>query len=498
MASVHSDPKEPHVFRLRYLLAELRRRRGRTILTALGLGVGVGLVIAVSALSAGLDEAQDEVLEPLTGVGTDMSVNRPISFGGDGSGMPQISASEQRQLRQENGGIGLDFADLGEPGETFKTTDFISTDISFDASQVRKLQSVEGVEDSAPSLTVQVIEIEGTVPESTGGDMLAPGTPPAPGGAGGAGGGFGFDPISVTGIETGDDAPADLGPVTAEQLTEGEFLSGSDEAMVSSSYAASEDIAVGETVEVAGKKFEVTGITEAPIGGDASDIYMDLTQLQKLSDREGRVSGLEVRADDVDSVDAVATAIESEFEGAEVTTASELSDSVSGSLVDAKNLSETLGTALAGVSLVGAFAIASLLTLSAVNKRTREIGTLKALGWRRSRVVSQITGESVAGGLIGGGVGAIVGVGIAALIGALGISLEASAEAASTGPVIVGPGGPPPVEQATSVVTLGAPVDPVLILAAAGLAVLGGLVAGSVGGLRAARMQPAEALRSVE
>ena len=59
------------MFYTRYVLAELRRRRGRTILTALGLGVGVALVVAVTSLSQGLSNAQDEVLEPLTGVGTE-------------------------------------------------------------------------------------------------------------------------------------------------------------------------------------------------------------------------------------------------------------------------------------------------------------------------------------------------------------------------------------------------------------------------------------------
>ena len=68
------------MFYLTYIFAELRRRSGRTILTALGLGVGVGLVVAVSAFSSGLDRAQAQVLEPLTGVGTDMTVSRPIDF----------------------------------------------------------------------------------------------------------------------------------------------------------------------------------------------------------------------------------------------------------------------------------------------------------------------------------------------------------------------------------------------------------------------------------
>ena len=72
---------------LRYIAAELRRRRGRTILTALGLGVGVGLVVTVTALSAGLDDAQSKVLEPLTGVGTEMTVDRPVQIGDGGPGI---------------------------------------------------------------------------------------------------------------------------------------------------------------------------------------------------------------------------------------------------------------------------------------------------------------------------------------------------------------------------------------------------------------------------
>ena len=59
------------MFYLRYLSAEQRRRKGRTILTALGLAVGVGMVAIGVALSKGLDDAQSKVLAPLTRVGTD-------------------------------------------------------------------------------------------------------------------------------------------------------------------------------------------------------------------------------------------------------------------------------------------------------------------------------------------------------------------------------------------------------------------------------------------
>ena len=79
---------ETTVFYASYIFSELRRRSGRTILTALGLALGVGLVVTVTALSSGLDRAQDEVLKPLTGVGTDMTVTRPISFDTSGGRLP--------------------------------------------------------------------------------------------------------------------------------------------------------------------------------------------------------------------------------------------------------------------------------------------------------------------------------------------------------------------------------------------------------------------------
>jgi putative ABC transport system permease protein len=54
------------------------------------------------------------------------------------------------------------------------------------------------------------------------------------------------------------------------------------------------------------------------------------------------------------------------------------------------------------------------------------------------------------------------------------------------------------VTSGASSIALNAPVDASVLVLAIALAVLGGLIAGSVGGARAARLRPAEALRSVE
>ena len=62
------------------------------------------------------------------------------------------------------------------------------------------------------------------------------------------------------------------------------------------------------------------------------------------------------------------------------------------------------------IAAVAAFLLAALLALSSVGKRTRELGTLKALGWTQRMVVRQIAGESLAQGVLGGIFGIVLGL----------------------------------------------------------------------------------------
>jgi putative ABC transport system permease protein len=489
------------MFYVTYVLAELRRRSGRTILTALGLGIGVGLVVAVNALSSGLDRAQAEVLEPLTGVGTDMTVSRPIDFSASqGGGFPQLSDEERQQLQDENGGARLGLRGLGEPGDKFSTDNFVSTaQLSFAASAVDEISGIDGVSSAAGGLTLNSVHVEGTVPE----EESEPGG--IQGGLGGSQGPAGppdnidISSVAVSGV---DQRNEELGAITSGQVTTGRYFGSTHarEAILNESYASRENLGVGDRITLGDQKFTVVGIVETPLGGQSSDVYLKLSQLQKIADRAGRVNTVYVRAESADQVAAVSSKIEQSVDGASVTTAADLAERVSGTLVDAKNLAGSLGTALSIVGLLAAFLIASLLTLSSVTKRIRELGTLKALGWSQRLVVRQVTGESLVQGLLGGAIGVVLGIGGAALIAALAPSLQATVASAlpEGGPRFIGPFGQGSVSDASTDVALGAPVSAGLILAAVGLAVLGGLIAGAVGGLRAARLRPADALRHID
>jgi putative ABC transport system permease protein len=481
------------------MFAELRRRVGRTVLTALGLGLGVGLVVTVTALSNGLDRAQAQVLEPLTGVGTDMTVSRPIEFSDSGNGpFPQLSDEEREQLQRENGGGRVGLQNLGEPGERFSRDTFVSTaQLSMPASDVAKISKIDGVENVAGGLTLNSVHIEGTVPEESEQPQ---------GGFGGPGAGGGPENIDVSSISVSgvDQTQRELGAITPGQVAKGSYFGSGDahQAILNESYASREGLAVGDTVKLGGKTFTVIGFAETPLGGQSSDVYVKLSQLQDLSDRKGRVNTVYVRAESADAVAAVSTTIESTVDGASVTTAADLAERVSGTLVDAKSLASKLGTALAIVGLVAAFLIASLLTLSSVTKRIREFGTLKALGWSQWLVVRQVTGESLFQGLLGGAIGVCIGLMGAAAIAAFSPSLSATVSSAAeqTGGFVGGPGpfGQGDVEAQATDVALGAPVSVTLVLSAVGLAVLGGLVAGAVGSLRASRLRPADALRHID
>ncbi|MDX6413935.1 MAG: putative transport system permease protein [Gaiellaceae bacterium] len=485
---------------LNYMLSELRRRKGRTFLTALGLALGIALVITVSGLSAGLDRAQASVLEPLTGVGTDMSVTRPFAITSSttstsNGGPPQLSAAERAQIDKENGSQRVDFSNL-TPGTTFTQTSFRGSKISFPASNVTSISKLSGVGAASGGLTLSMTTVSGTVPAASQ-------VPQQRGGGGQGGGGprsANFASVTVSGV---DETNTALGALTPSQVTAGTYFTSATarQAIIDVGYANTNSLKVGSKLKIGGKTYTVVGLSQTPVGGASSDVYIDLTQLQKLSNRVGRVNTVYVRAASASQVDAVASEISSTLSGSSVSTAKTLAAQITGSLTDAKNLTSKLGFVLELVGLLAAIGIASLLTLSSVTKRIRELGTLKAIGWPKRLVVRQVAGESLLQGLLGGVLGVAIGLAASFGISAFAPTLKATVASATQGGFGFG-GGPfgqnAAATAGSTAVKLTPQVSIALVAVAVGLAVLGGLVSGAVGGLRASRLRPAEALRHID
>jgi ABC-type lipoprotein release transport system permease subunit len=287
-----------------------------------------------------------------------------------------------------------------------------------------------------------------------------------------------------------------MGIVTQSQVTKGRFLSaaGGHEALVATSYAAKHSLEVGSTLELNGTKFTVVGLVSPPLGGQSADVYLPLAQLQTLAHEASLANVVLVRAKSSSDVAKVKQEIQTALPQAQVASSQDVAKTISGSLVDASNLSHDLGLALSIVAAAAAFLLAALLALSSVGKRVRELGTLKALGWTQRMVVRQVAGESLAQGILGGLLGIALGVVAAVCIDAFGPTLSAHSSVGG-GDVF---GIATAARTATSSVSLSAPVGFEILALGFLLAVVGGLLAGTAGALRAARLRPADALRQVE
>jgi putative ABC transport system permease protein len=499
-----------------YLRRELRNRRKQTVVVAIGLAVAIALVIVVNAVSTGVRNAQSEVLESVYGVGTDITVDQPSD------GPVAAGAGPGRFDFEEGEG------EANEDGTRDLSEDRLSTAMgstSFDADALETVAGLDHVSGVAATLNLQNMSFSGEMPDPEADGPVTMQMGPDGSGQGSAGGSsFEIDQFTVTGVDP--DATA-VGPLTTAEVADGRTLEADDEnvAVLDATYAEQQELAVGDTITVGGKDLEIVGTVTSTTGdgvATASDAYLPLGTAQTLADLADQVTDVYVQVDSAENVDAVAAAIESELPEASVSTQSDLAEGVTGSLSTASNLIGTLGTWLSVIVLAAAFGLAILFTVSGVNRRTRELGTLKAIGWSGNRVVGQVAGESVVQGLIGGAVGLALGALAVWAVNLAGITLSG----ASGGLTMGGPGGLMPAgggpqggdsapdgggggafgERSDAFagaggnavdIVLQAPVSLWIVLAAVGLAVLGGLLAGVVGGQRAAKLRPAEALRSL-
>ncbi|MER6471320.1 ABC transporter permease [Streptomyces collinus] len=479
-----------------YLRRELRRRRKAALVVASGLALGIALVIVVNSVSNGMGKAQDKVLQSLYGLGTDMTVTKAST--------PSASGSQRPRFRFDARGDD----DSQQSSDRVMVQGFTT----LGSSTVTKVADQKGVSAAVGGLSLNVLKVDGRFTRGRFQQNGGGGAPGRPGGGSGGqpqgevrGGGADFDINQYTVFGT-DVTRTALGPLTSSKITSGRGFRATETnaavAVADSAYAKQKKYKVGSAVTVKGVKFEVIGIATADSGDSAANLYVPLKRAQTLADQKNKITTIYVKAADSQRIDTVKSAIQKNVSGTTVTTSSDLAKTVSGSLSTASSLATKVGRWLSVVVLVAAFLVAGLLTSSAVSRRVREFGTLKALGWKSGRVTRQVVGEAVVNGLVGGALGIALGLAGAYAVTAVSPSLQAQLGGTGGGGFGGGPGGgfgggPGWQAAKTLEVALTAPVSVTTIVLAVGLAVAGGLVAGAFGGWRASRLRPADALRRV-
>jgi putative ABC transport system permease protein len=476
-----------------YLRRELRRRIRQATFISLGLALGIGLVITVVAASDGVQSSQAAVLHALYGVGTDVTVTEPPARG---SSTATAFGFTQELHDIKNG--------LVAAGTKISVNDLATEQYGIVNSGVlAKISRQPEVTGAVGGLALSDLVVTGTVPQITVGK-----------GAAQYKSSFTSSTFTVDGVDTADTA---LGPLSSGKITSGGTLTpadaDADDAVVDSGYAAQNKLSTGGTIDVGGTEFRITGIVAAPQGGNPPDVYIPLAKAQQIGKNGSAalthdVDTIYVTAASAADISSVQAEISKLLPSATVTDSSDLASEVTGSLSSASSLAGNLGRWLSVAVLVAAFGVASLLTMTAVARRVREFGTLKALGWPSRRIVGQVMGESLAVGIAGAAIGVCLGYAGTILIDKLAPKLSATVTPPGTTSV-TGPGralgaaGSGTLKALTSTthtvsVTLTAPVTAGLIVTAVALAIGGGLIAGMLGGWRAARMRPAAALARVE
>lgn len=246
------------------------------------------------------------------------------------------------------------------------------------------------------------------------------------------------------------------------------FRDGHPEVMLGDLLADELKKKVGDTLEIQSSPFTVCAIYHGGSGLQADAVIMPLDQLQELSSLEGKVSTFDVRLRPAPAGESpehylkrAQAQIEAALPGLRAVPAAERAHN--NQFVELAHAS-AWGTSSIAL-LIGILGIANTMAMS-VHERTREIGILRALGWKRGQVLILIELEAAILGLGGGFLGIAFGWGALYMLAAL--------------------------PQTASIVSTSPPAF--LLAEALGVAVLAGLIAGALPGWRAAQLSPVEAL----
>ncbi len=227
---------------------------------------------------------------------------------------------------------------------------------------------------------------------------------------------------TITGITLNSSFIEDYS-ILPTNITAGRNLREGDSGVVllSSNLTAYFGVGVGGKVTIYGKSFTVVGVYNASGQGstETRSAYMNITDAQTATGLTGNLTRLDVYADDVSDVDDIATAIGAAYTSLQVTTYKDrlsqldnMQTMYNQTLTNAQatlSNTETVATQEIMIAVVATCLIVLFVMLYTVRERTKEIGTLKAIGFGNWNVMSQFMLEGMLLSLAAGVVGIAIG-----------------------------------------------------------------------------------------
>jgi putative ABC transport system permease protein len=194
------------------------------------------------------------------------------------------------------------------------------------------------------------------------------------------------------------------------EVVAGRFPAGPEEKSVVLGTIAAETLGKkpGDTLMIEVEEFTVVGIVDGKAVVENGSIIMALPLLQKLMQKPAVVTFINLRlGPEAGDAKAVARKIEDELPGLRV----EIAENVFAHSDSIKTFQAMNWGTSAVALLVGTFGVMNTMLMS-VFERTREIGILIALGWRRARILRMILWESIALCAAAGILGLLFGIGM--------------------------------------------------------------------------------------
>ena len=288
-------------------------------------------------------------------------------------------------------------------------------------------------------------------------------------------------------------------------VTSGRNLAEADSgvALMSSNLTDYLGIEVGDEVEIYGESFTVVGIYEPTTQGrfETRIVYMNISDAQRITGNTGNATRLDVYAESASDVDGIADVIEAAYTDLYVTTYKDrlanierMQEMYTETLNNAQSTlaqTQTTATQVIIIAIAATSLIVLFVMLYTVRERTKEIGTLKAIGFSNWNVMSQFMLEGILISLIAGAVGIAIGSVAAPTLTSL--LLPNVSIFGTQGPTRSFPGSANPGATVSRAVTV--TLDPQWMLLAFGVAVLLGALGSLYPAWRASRTSPMEALK---